>query len=469
MNELAKYQGTYQVETDPTLTLESKVLHLKQLAGDVATSIDDIVPDAKVYLKASPATWERNKDYEDDAYWGLDHNHVSMKNLGMITPKTQVAADALKKAFYNDDFHLYVQSGSIVELYGKNIPSGAIIEGAQVSIHGDFAIKNSIISGYNTTIDLYHGLIEGCIIKDTHLLESDRTHNIKMHYRKHSTMKIIDSNLTNIGAVGDVEIIDSALTNNLYINNGTIKGSVLTYNYNQYVSPSDISFNNWNKATEAIRLNNTAIRDSVLTLTELDTVYEIHDDYKKDVYHVPDLAAKLDFSNIFRTYINLTGDSTISMELSTIVKTKFDLNHDATITLENSHLTHVTTGSKLFCQHTDLTNIIAQKPLKLVNSKINAKFTRPLFIDTTLVFNNFNLELTDGYMIKPTRATKINGVPEKAYNDQDIMNGDFAKNFQRLNNDYAYQIIGKTNDGIYEDIDNLFKYVGQFTAPHDLI
>lgn len=103
--------------------------------GNYKQQIDNIRPDEIVFLTTDGKT-----------------------ALGSITPTDEAAAAALKAAFEDQSFNLYISDDSSVRFAGKNVPTGAVLNNSYVKL-GETAQMDHALIKDDSDVELRSGRV----------------------------------------------------------------------------------------------------------------------------------------------------------------------------------------------------------------------------------------------------------------------------------------------------------------------
>ena len=452
MAELKQYQGTYQVAEKIKLpkmpfgsNTHSEIVPVTDLDKDAITSWQDIVPNKTIFLAEAGQT-------------------ISKNELGTITPTTQKAAAALKQAFANNDFHLYVNLAANVDIATAIVPSGAILNG-RVVLGKDVTFKDSIVNGAHTQIDFVKGKIVNSALINATVLDHDQTHQIEPNYRKHLPINIENSKVKNAAIIGGANIKWTTVENNILLNNTDLYQCTVKYDFARDVSASYESFHLMQNAKEAI-----VLKDSQLDL--IDAILTETDNEDEENYEQPKLSLKLNRITAHQSQIKIKGTGKVVANKGMLYLTAFKLQgHNAN--LRQIDLQHCNFYNETNLYHVTISGLIAETAFSANHVKMDANSDKPLFVNQDIEFNHFIMELEDAFAILKISPNMLkvntkNELPKNNfYFDTDIKN---SKYFTRVNNDYAYkELVKDYGITIYEDNPVMAAKVGQFTAPHDLL
>ena len=325
--------------------------------GNYKQQIDNISPDKIVYLTADGKT-----------------------PLGSITPTDEAATAALKAAFKEQSFNLYISDDSAVRFAGKNVPTGAVLNNSYVKL-GETAQMDHALIKDDSDVELRSGRVVNSSL--TNAIVQDEMNTTENAASKNKQVRTdIDNSDIQSGCIGPhTKIKDSKLSDLGYYRDATITDTTIARTY-LIEAEKDID----DIAPEDLPVQ---VRGSNL------------DNFKAVLDHnanEKDASLLIDDTNLSNTDLDNCLSSTSSIKHSDIKNATF-AGQGELIDVNHAKINYANFRRAANIQHSRINNLISNQDLIAEHTNIDAAFNHPLVSNIKAHFNKVGLFLNKGFVL----------------------------------------------------------------------
>lgn len=332
--------------------------------GNYKQQIDNIRPDEIVFLTTDGKT-----------------------ALGSITPTDEAAAAALKAAFKDQSFNLYISDDSSVRFAGKNVPTGAVLNNSYVKL-GETAQMDHALIKDDSDVELRSGRVVNSSL--TNAIVQDEMNATENSASKNKQVRTdIDNSDIQSGCIGPhTKIKDSKLSDLGYYRDATITDTIIART-NLIEAEKDI---------DDIVPEDLPVQVRGSNLNNFKAVLD-HNANEKDA------GLLIDDTNLSNTDLDNCLSSTSSIKHSDIKNATF-VGQGELIDVDHSKITYANFRRAANIQHARINNMISNQDLIAEHTNIDAAFNHPLISNIKAHFNKVGLFLNKGFVLASPDPTQ---------------------------------------------------------------